>query len=712
MSHSNLLENRGRQTPCAEPRHEACGRIFSAARRCAEWLGMALLLGLTISLRATGAETPPEDAWKALPKYAYGQDLAPLLAVDRAVIQAMASEASRSACAARLAAMLEATDTTPAARQYICLKLRQVGTPAQVPLLARLLADPGISDSARQALQTIPGEESTAALRAALGTLQGAPLVGVVNSLGVRRDGQAVARLQELAPAADPLLAEAALRALGNIGNAQAAEFLTACAAKTPVPLPRTLAVALLRCADAGAASGSAGGAQAIYTTLSQPGQAAGIRRAAAEGLFRLEQDHAATVLAWMAATDADRRQIAAGHLALLSAEQLDQLGERLADLPDDSKTVVLETLAMRQGISRLPLMLKAAQSDKLGLRVVGIRGLGALADEATLPFLIERLADGGEVTKAAQEALCCLPRKTVSEQLLAVIEKRPELRAAAIEVLARMRCYEAIDALVVLAADGDPSVHEVALDGLRRIADPDEFDIPRLMALLRKVAPGLHRDAVEKTIMLVCEKLPAGTDRAGPVLAALAKVPPAESPKYLPLLGRLGGAKALQLIEASLGQAEPEVKQAAVRALCNWPDATVAGKLWELAGGAEDPGTRRSALRAYVRVVTLESNRPEAETLKMLQQAMKQAQSVDDKQLVLVRAATVRTIETVDWGAGYLDDPELAQAACECIVELAHHRFLRHPNMDRFGPLLDKVGKISRDPAIAERAKKYRLGL
>ena len=95
-----------------------------------------------------------------------------------------------------------------------------------------------------------------------------------------------------------------------------------------------------------------------------------------------------------------------------------------------------------------------------------------------------------------------------------------------------------------------------------------------------------------------------------------------------------------------------------------------------------------------------------------MLQQAMKQAENAEDKQLVLVRASTVRTLETVAWVAGYLDDPELAQAACESIVELAHHRFLRHPNMDRFGPLLEKVSKISRDPAIAERAKKYRLGL
>ena len=470
--------------------------------------------------------------------------------------------------------------------------------------------------------------------------------------------------------------------------------------------------MAWLRCADACAAAGSVDRAQAIYTTLSQPGQANGIRRAALEGLFRLQKDRAATVLAWLAAPDAARCRIAAGHLACLSDEQLERLGSRLADLPNESKTVVLENLALRPGASRLSLMLKAAQSEKPELRVVGIRGLGLLADGSTLPFLLDRLADGGEVAQAAQAALCSLPRKVVGQELLAAIEKRPELRVPAIEVFARLRCYEAIDPLLALAADEEQGVYEPALEGLRRIADPDQFDIPRLIALLRRVPPGGHRDEVEKTIMLVCGKLPAKADRAGPVLAALAKVPPAESPRFLPLLGRLGGSKALQVVETSLGQADPEVKQAAVRALCNWPDATVAGKLWELASRSDDPGHRRSALRAYVRVVTLKSDRPEAETLAMLQQAMKQAADSEDKQWVLARASTVRTIDAVAWVAGYLDNPELAQAACESIVELAHHRFLRHPNMDRFGPLLEKVSRLSSDPAVAERAKKYRLGL
>jgi hypothetical protein len=160
------------------------------------------------------------------------------------------------------------------------------------------------------------------------------------------------------------------------------------------------------------------------------------------------------------------------------------------------------------------------------------------------------------------------------------------------------------------------------------------------------------------------------------------------------------------------LDSPDKAVQGAAVRALCNWPHAGVADKLLKLASDSENRTHRRWALRAYIRVVSLKSDRPAAETLAMLQHAFNLANGADEKRLAIERASTVRTIEAVTWIEQFLDDPDLAQAACRSLVELAHHRFLRQPNMKRFGPILDKVGKISDDPVIVERAKRYRLGL
>ncbi len=681
-------------------------------RYCLPLLILTALLASSSS-RVVAAEMPVEEAWKALPKYEYGQDMAALLAMDRAVIQAMATPESRSKCAARLADLLAAKETTPAARQYICLQLRQIGTPAEVPLLAAMLLKPDTSQIARYALQQIPGEAASAALRAGLDTLKSKLLIGVINSVAVRKDTGAVSALARLADSSDEQVASAAVSALGRIGDDRALAVLTARAEKATVPMARELAVVMLRHADALAKAGKAEPAKAIFDKLGQAGQPRGARRAALEGLLRIEGEKAtATVLAWFADADAERRLIASGHLNSVPDAELDKLLAKLGDLPAGSQLAVIELATARRGQEMLPVVLSMIKSDKPELRLAGLRCLRMVGDKSVIPLLLDRLSDEEEVAEASQKVLANLPRAEVVPALLEALDSRPKIRPGVIGVLKSLRCFDAIDPLVELAARPDPAVYDPALDGLRGIADPDKSDIPRLVKMLLKTSEGRHRDEAAKTILIVCDKLPAGADRSELVLAALARVDGSEAPKYLPLLGRLGGAKSLALIQAALESEDAEIQESAVRALCNWPNAEVADKLLEIGKDSPNKAFRHWALRAYIRVVTLKSERPESETLAMLQGAMKLAQSTDDKQLAVERAATVRTIESVDWIAQQLDDPALAQTACKSIVELAHHRFLRHPNMKQFRPILEKVAKISKDPAIAERAKRYGLGL
>ncbi|MDZ7619037.1 MAG: hypothetical protein U1E05_18675, partial [Patescibacteria group bacterium] len=73
-------------------------------------------------------DMPIDEAWKAMPAYEHGQDMAPLLAIDRAVIEAMATPETRAACAARLAKLLDDSAATLAAKQHASMQLRQIGT--------------------------------------------------------------------------------------------------------------------------------------------------------------------------------------------------------------------------------------------------------------------------------------------------------------------------------------------------------------------------------------------------------------------------------------------------------------------------------------------------------------------------------------------------------------------------------------------------------
>ena len=61
-----------------------------------------------------------------------------------------------------------------------------------VPALAALLPDPELTSWARIALEAIPDPAADAALRDAMGKVEGMTLIGVINSIGVRRDANAV----------------------------------------------------------------------------------------------------------------------------------------------------------------------------------------------------------------------------------------------------------------------------------------------------------------------------------------------------------------------------------------------------------------------------------------------------------------------------------------------------------------------------------------
>ena len=101
---------------------------------------------------------------------------------------------------------------------------RRIGTADAVPALAALLADEKLAHMARYGLETDSRPAVDVALREALGKLKGLPLVGVIGSIGVRRDEKAVAALVALLKDPDAEVAQAAARALGMIGTRRRSE--------------------------------------------------------------------------------------------------------------------------------------------------------------------------------------------------------------------------------------------------------------------------------------------------------------------------------------------------------------------------------------------------------------------------------------------------------------------------------------------------------
>ena len=177
------------------------------------------------------------------------------------------------ACAAALLLGGTALSQEAAARQdgrALCRELGRSGTAQDVPRLEALLADPSCADAARRALEQIPGDESLNALYGALDTAKGEPLIGVLSSLGERRDVRALPGIAEHLSSRGEGGRAAASAASGRIGGSRTGRRLLATESELPASAAtqEALGHALLECADELRRAGEAEDARALYEAL------------------------------------------------------------------------------------------------------------------------------------------------------------------------------------------------------------------------------------------------------------------------------------------------------------------------------------------------------------------------------------------------------------------------------------------------------------
>ncbi|MCW5978564.1 MAG: HEAT repeat domain-containing protein [Bryobacteraceae bacterium] len=152
-----------------------------------------------------------------------------------------------------------------------CQRAGELGAVEAVPAMAALLKDERLNTYARYGLEPISHPSADEALRSALTQLKGNLLIGVIASIGKRRDAKATPALAKMMYAGDANVASAAASALGQIGDAAAAKELQAALKKTQGLTKMAVADGLLACAEHLLAEGNREQALGLYVFLSAP---------------------------------------------------------------------------------------------------------------------------------------------------------------------------------------------------------------------------------------------------------------------------------------------------------------------------------------------------------------------------------------------------------------------------------------------------------
>jgi len=568
------------------------------------------------------------------------------------------------------------SDADLEAKLQACQVLARIGTEASIPVLEKMLADAKTNHMACWALQPNPSPKADAALRRALAKTKGSATVCICGVLGHRRDAASTSALAALVSDGDPVVAEAALSALGKIGGSDAAKILADARRRVPDALRPAATDAYLQCADRLAAAGATDAAGTIYKEVLAADAPLRFHRGALLGLMRTAGADAIPLVAkTIRSNDPKMRAAAIANIPTLTGDgATKQLAAEMPNLPPEAQVLLIGALAARGDADAGQAVLKAAAADHPAVRAAALTALAEVGDASSVPLLARAAADAktDEEKQAALVSLRRLEGDRVDQAITtSMAAARPAARAQLIEVLLARSAAGAVPAILKEAGSADEGVRKAAFRALGHLAKAK--DLPALVDLLIGLSGDAGRDDAERTVIEVARKVENEAARAEAPLAALAKAKGAEAKgSLLRVLRGISGARALAAVKAAVKDSDSGVQDAAIRALADWPDATAVTPLMDVFRSTSSTVHRVVALRGCVRLLGLPGGLPAAETVKAYTDLMALAKRPEDKKLVLAGLAKVPHSGALAAAEACMDDPAVRGEATLAVLGIA----------------------------------------
>lgn len=386
------------------------------------------------------------------------------------------------------------------------------------------------------------------------------------------------------------------------------------------------------------------------------------LRVAAVRGLGQAGAASSVPVLAELAqAGDPPVAEAAQAVLAGLPGGAADAAILAMLEQADPRRRALAAGLAAQRRVrAALPGLLRVAADTNAAAREASLKALGVLAGPDEAAPLVELLvrAEAPEPVEKALTAMCSRP--AAPDPARVVIKKAlygdlPDgARADVTDAVARLVKEGTLSFPVTNDRLGDPA------QGIRKRLTVDYTVDGR---------PGSLSVSESETLAIPSPGAPAVFAKA--FAAALPKAPPPARRSLLRLLRCAGGPEALAAVRAAAGDADAEVRDVAVRALCDWPDADAIPDLAGLAKAASDPKVKILALRGYLRLIPQRAG-PAADTLAAVRDALSLAERPEEKRLALAVLGTIPTGEALELVKPSLADPELREEACRAAVGIA----------------------------------------
>jgi hypothetical protein len=314
-------------------------------------------------------------------------------------------------------------------------------------------------------------------------------------------------------------------------------------------------------------------------------------------------------------------------------------------------------------------------------VRMAAIREMGQWNDASAAVALCEALRPATETKERSAIARSLMSMRGGDEIDAAIIQSLKTAPAQdkieLISILAKRSSRAAVPAL--FEETSSPDTADAAFNALGDLAMSE--DLPLLLNKLVHLKIPAARPEAESAAAQALLKVKDLNERTRGLEQQLRLTSDVESCcSLLRLLPLCETGQALHEIQTALNDANPKVREAAVRALAEWPNATAWDSLMDVCQRNQNASERALAFNALVRLANEENSRATPALVERYRRLLAMSRSDDERKLLLSALAGAKHPEALSMALPLLADSGVRAEAEIAVKSIAEGIKLEYP--------------------------------
>jgi len=595
--------------------------------------------------------------------------------------------------------------------EFLVKQLQLVGKDESVAVLAKLLKDKELCDAACRALLAIKTDKASKTLLEALDAVDKSNKATVIKTIGEFENKDAAKKLLKYTKDTNQDIRLSALFAIANIGDSSAKKTLKkATQSENPYENAKANSFYLLYAKKLAQQSKERQAAKICKYIYNKSDQIT-TRSQALAVLVSIQGDKAQPTLLKAIETDNDQMQVAILQLAKNLGDENDTLKwtKKLSEVSDSAKVRIITMLGDRGDKAALPELTKLVNPAQPNGKVAAaaVSAITKLGQADSINIILSAL-DSGEPQRvtAVKDALKTIKGKKINEAVankLADSNLPAQSKIVLIQFLADRLAREHKDIVFAQTKDADDKVKLAATKALADLANAG--DIGQLVKLMLDAESSKLRNAAQKTIVSAAKR----ASEISSILTALDSAGDKSKAMLLETLSKLGGKEAINKVLAQTTSSVEKVKDAALRALANWPDEYAISPLLDIAAKTEDTKYHVITLRGCLRIIST-APLPAEKKIELYKKAMAIAKRNDEKKMIIAGLSKIKNEEALLMVGKYLNDDQLNTEAALAVAKIACPEKKKYQGLktQKAAELLSKAKNYITDEKLKEKIQKH----